>query len=128
MGRFDKITDLIPMIEAEGECGEWVSSDRWPVESTPASNELLKKAHECLDENEDLGIADYRSVLESYGLFNGEDLVAADVQNCDARCLFSMIFAIVREERFWDGILVEYFKSGKMLEWLKRLRELDEGV
>ena len=42
--------------------------------------------HECVDDNEDLGVRDYRGVLDSYGLPDEESVLAADVSKCDGKC------------------------------------------
>ena len=65
-------------------------------------------------------------VLEGYGLQDEGDVLAADVSACDARCTLAMILAIVRQDRFCEGLLLSYLENGKMLEWMKRLEELDE--
>lgn len=63
-------------------------------------------------------------VLESYGLQDEGDVLAADVSACDAKCTLAMILSIVRQDRFCEELLLSYLESGKMLEWMKRLAEL----
>lgn len=63
-------------------------------------------------------------VLESYGLQDEGDVLAADVSAFDAKCTLAMILPTVRQDRFCEGLLLSYLESGKMLEWMKRLAEL----
>lgn len=69
----------------------------------------------------------YRDVLESYGITQWEHVDALDASSCDARCTLSLIVNVIRTDRFSEGLLLEYLDNGKMLEWMRRLCELDEG-
>lgn len=82
--------------------------------------------HECIDDNENLDVRDYRGVLDSYGLPDEESVLVADISQCDARCTLAMIFTIVRGDRFCEGLLLSYLDNGMMLKWMKRLKEIDD--
>lgn len=136
MKRFEKITKLIPLLEAEETHGEWII-DR-EHKGTPddpkqfpfvgygrVACDLIDMVHECVDDNEDLGVRDHRGVLDSYGLPDEESVLAADISKCDGKCTLAMILTIVRGDRFCEGLLLSYLNNGKMLEWMKRLREID---
>ena len=82
--------------------------------------------HECVDDYEDLGVRDYRGVLDSYGLPDEESVLAANVSKCDGKCTLAMIVTIVRSDRFCEGLLLRYLGNGMMLKWMKRLKEIDD--
>ena len=136
--RFEKITSIIPALEDEGKHGEWiVDAEHRGASDDPvqmpfvgygrAGHMLIDAVHECVyDLRDKMDVHDYIGVLESYGLNGEEDVLAADVSACDAKCTLAMILTIVRQDRFCEGLLLSYLESGKMLEWMKRLAELDE--
>ena len=138
MRRFEKITSIIPALEDEGKHGEWIvdaehrgASDdpvQMPFVGYGRAGEMLIEAvHECVEDlSEVMDVHDYMGVLESYGLHGVDDIQAVDASACDATCTLAMILAIVRQDRFCEGLLLHYLESGKMLEWMKRLAELDE--
>ena len=138
MRRFEKITSIIPALEDEGKHGEWIvdaehrgASDdpvQMPFVGYGRAGEMLIEAvHECVEDlSEVMDVHDYMGVLESYGLHGVDDIQAVDASTCDAKCTLAMILAIVRQDRFCEGLLLHYLESGKMLEWMKRLAELDE--
>ena len=82
--------------------------------------------HECVDDNEDLGVRDYRGVLDRSGLPDEESVLAANVSKCDGKCTLAMIVTIVRSDRFCEGLLLRYLGNGMMLKWMKRLKEIDD--
>lgn len=81
--------------------------------------------HECVDDNEDLGVRIYRDALGSYGLSDEEFMLAADVSEFGARCALAMILYVVRGDRLCEGFLLRHLESGAMLKWMKRLKEID---
>lgn len=136
MKRFEKITRLIPALEAEETHGEWIidrehkgtidDPKQFPfVGYGWAACELIDAVHECVDDNEDLGVRDYRGVLDSYGLPDEESVLAADISKCDGKCTLAMIVTVVRGDRFCEGLLLSYLENGMMLKWMKRLKEID---
>lgn len=138
MRRFEKITGVIPVLEGEEGHGEWiVDTEHRGTPDDPvhmpfvgygrAGEMLIEAVHECVEDlGEEMDVHDYMGVLESYGLHGEDDIQAVDASACDAKCTLAMILAIVRQDRFCEGLLLHYLESGKMLEWMKRLAELDE--
>ncbi len=52
---------------------------------------------------------------------------SADVSNLREPCVLALIMVDVRGERFCDGGLLDFFNSGYLLKWLKRLNTIDKG-
>lgn len=138
MTRFERITGVIPVLEGEGKHGDWiVDAEHRGTPDDPvqmpfvgygkAGEMLIEAVHKCVEDlGEEMGMHDYMGVLESYGLHGEDDIQAVDASACDAKCTLAMILAIVRQDRFCEGLLLHYLESGKMLGWMKRLAELDE--
>jgi len=49
----------------------------------------------------------------------------ADVSDLNAQCVLALIMGAVRAERFCDGALLDFFKSGCILKWLERLNSIE---
>lgn len=138
MTRFERITGVIPVLEGEGKHGDWiVDAEHRGTPDDPvqmpfvgygkAGEMLIEAVHKCVEDlGEEMGMHDYMGVLESYGLHGEDGIQAVDASACDAKCTLAMILAIVRQDRFCEGLLLHYLESGKMLGWMKRLAELDE--
>lgn len=138
MTRFERITGVIPVLEGEGKHGDWiVDAEHRGTPDDPvqmpfvgygkAGEMLIEAVHKCVEDlGEEMGMHDYMGVLESYGLHGEDDIQAVDASACDAKCTLAMILAIVRQDRFCEGLLLHYLESGKMFGWMKRLAELDE--
>ena len=68
----------------------------------------------------------YGDILKDNGLEWGtESMKNADVSNLNAQYVLALIMGAVRAERFCDGALLDFFKSGCMLKWLDRLNNLE---
>ena len=52
----------------------------------------------------------------------------ADVSTLDGITIMALLVGVIRAERFCDGILLDFFKDGTIISWLKRLKEIDETV
>ena len=137
MKKFEKITAIIPLLESENRHGEWIvdteskGTPEDPIQFpfvgySAAAHRLIEAVHECVvDLRDEMNVFDYMGVLESYGLNGEEDVLAADVSSCDAKCTLAMVLTIIRQDRFCEGLLLSYLENGKMLEWMKRLQEID---
>ncbi|WP_373738269.1 DUF6508 domain-containing protein [Jeotgalibaca porci] len=49
----------------------------------------------------------------------------ADVSSLNAQCVLALLMGAVRAERFCDGALLDFFKSGYILKWLERLQNIE---
>ncbi|MCI7504474.1 MAG: DUF6508 domain-containing protein [Coriobacteriaceae bacterium] len=135
--KFKKITDIIPILESEEEHGKWIVDTEHKgtqnnpiqlpfVEYSKAASMLIYAVYDCLNDlRGEMNMRNYVGVLEDNGLKNGEDILAVDSSRCDAKCTLAMILMIIRQDRFSEGLLLDYLENGKMLEWMKRLAEID---
>ncbi|OPX92508.1 MAG: ADP-ribosyl-(dinitrogen reductase) glycohydrolase [Pelotomaculum sp. PtaB.Bin104] len=68
----------------------------------------------------------YGEILASMGLeLKINQIADQDVSNLDAEQVLALITAAFRHDHFNEGVLVEYFRVGAMLKWLKRLKDID---
>jgi hypothetical protein len=78
------------------------------------------------EENKDMELTHYGDILKDNGLEWGtESMKNADVSNLNAQCVLALIMGAVRAERFCDGALLDFFKSGCILKWLERLNSIE---
>lgn len=79
-------------------------------------------------ESDEIVPGKYADILNANGIEWGYDsMMQADASELDAQCILALLIASLRAERFCDGALLEFIKSGAVTRWLKRLQELDEA-
>ena len=90
---------------------------------------LTEAVYQFVDEHKEYNLHHYNDLLESQGIKWGtESMRNADVSNLDGITIMALLVGIIRAERFCDGILLDFFKDGTIMLWLKRLKEIDETV
>ena len=76
-------------------------------------NDLVHSIYDFQENNEDFGLSNYNDILNESGVDWGtESMETADVSNFDARTIMEMLIGTVRAERFCDGALLGFLKSG----------------
>lgn len=79
-------------------------------------------------ESDEIVPGKYADILQANGIEWGYDsMMKADASVLDAQCILALLIASLRAERFYDGALLGFIKSGAVTRWLKRLQELDEA-
>lgn len=79
-------------------------------------------------ESDEIVLGKYADILQANGIEWGYDsMMKADASVLDAQCILALLIASLRAERFCDGALLGFIKSGAVTRWLKRLQELDEA-
>lgn len=134
MSKFDILTKYIPMIQADS-IGEWVvDKENNGTPGHPIQKPFVgysEMVHNFIDDvytfeesNKDIGLTRYGDILKANGLeWGAESMKNADVSNLNAQCVLALIMGAVRAERFSDGALLDFFKSGCILKWLERLKQ-----
>lgn len=80
------------------------------------------------ESNKDLEITRYGDILKDNGIeCDSESMNNTDVSNLNEQCVLALIMGAVRAERFCDGTLLDFFKSGYILKWLERLDSINYG-
>jgi hypothetical protein len=136
MSKFDILTKYIPMIQSD--CvGEWVihkENDGTPghpiqmpfVGYSEMVYNFMNDVYTIEESNKDMELTCYGDILKDNGLeWSTESMKNADVSNLNAQCVLALIMGAVRAERFCDGALLDFFKSGCILKWLERLNNIE---
>ena len=134
MAKYELLTKYIYVFE-NGDFGEWFidkendGSMEHPIQMpyvmySKTIDDFIDDVHRFVDLHEDMGLTDYRKVIEDRGIDMSE-AKQADITNIDVIGLCALIVANVRAERFCDGAILSSCKDGTFIKWLNRLKELD---
>lgn len=138
MNPFHVLTDYIPAFETDS-LGEWVidrENDGTPerplrmpfVNYSETVSRFLDDFYAFAEQHEEMGLNRYGEILRSRGIeWSLESMQQAEVSDLDAQSLLALIMGAVRAERFGEGTLLEFFKSGCMSKWLRRLQDLGDA-
>ena len=89
---------------------------------------LADDIYKFAKESNEIVPSKYAEILQANGIEWGYDsMMKADASGLDAQCILALLIASLRAERFCDGALLGFIKSGAVTRWLKRLQELDEA-
>lgn len=136
MSKFDILTKHIPIIQVDNIGELLVDKENDGTLEHPILMPFVhysKIVQNFIDDvytfgkrNEDMGLTRYGDILKDNGLeWNSECMKNIDVSNLNAQCVFALIVQAVRSERFCDGALLDFFKSGYILKCLKRLDSIE---
>ena len=136
MSKFDILTKYIPIIQADS-IGEWVIDNendgtlehpiQMPfVDYSEMVDNFIDDVYAFEESNKDMELTRYGDILKENGLEWGTDFMKdADVSSLNAQCVLALLMGAVRAERFCDGALLDFFKSGYILKWLERLQNIE---
>ena len=96
----------------------------------PKSNDLkvegefLSVVYDFVDANPDLNLKNYKAILAENDIrsFN------VDVSSLGGKIVAALIVAIIRTDRFHEGLLQRSLKTGRITKYLLRLKEIDEDA
>lgn len=133
MGKHSALTEHIEAIEAAGFFGEWVvDRESKGTREDPIQMPFVgygEVVHGFVDSfyETEFGDPSYMDTLEEYGVeLELGGMLSFDVSDADERLILALITTAIRTDRFCEGVLLRSFENGCMLEWLKRLKEIDE--
>ena len=138
MKKYSALTKYINLLENDN-VGEWIvdtendgSSER-PMHLPFVSYSITVKKladdiYKFAKESDEIVPGKYADILNANGIEWGYDsMMKADASELDAQCILALLIASCRVERFCDGVLLGFIKSGAVIRWLKRLQKLDEA-
>ena len=135
---YDSLTQYIKQFE-NTNFGEWIidrendGSTEHPkqmpfVNYSAIVDSFINDVYRFIDDNSDLGLNHYYDILAKNHLeWGSESMKSADISSMDAQCVMALIVGAIRAERFCDGALLDFFKNGYILKWLKRLNQIQES-
>ena len=136
MSKFDILTQYISMIQTDN-IGEFVidkENDGTPehpiqmpfVGYSEMVHNFIDDVYTFEESNKDMELTRYGEILKDNGLeWDSESMKSADISNLNLQCVMALIMGAVRAERFCDGALLDFFKSGYILKWLERLKSIE---
>ncbi|GLF88506.1 MULTISPECIES: DUF6508 domain-containing protein [Bacillus] len=132
MSQFESLTKYIPMLR-EDHIGEWVidqendgTAER-PIQMpfvhySETVRHFIEDVYTFVEQHQELELTRYREILKDNGIEGGlNDIENGDLSNLNAQCVLALIMGVVRAERFSEGAIFNFFKSGNMLKCLERL-------
>lgn len=138
MKKYSALTKYINLLKNDN-AGEWIcdkendgSSERpmhlpFVIYSITV-DKLTDDIYKFAKESDEIVLSKYADILNANGIKWGYDsMMKADASGLDAQCILALLIASLRAERFCDGALLEFIKSGAVTRWLKCLQELDEA-
>ncbi len=138
MKKYSVLTKYINLLENDN-AGEWIcdkendgSAER-PIQLpfviySITVDKLADDIYKFAKESDEIVPSNYAEILQANGIKWGYDsMMKADASGLDAQCILALLIASLMAERFCDGALLGFIKSGAVTSWLKRLQELDEA-
>ena len=138
MSKFELLTKYIPQLK-NAKLGEWVTDEEndgtpeHPIQMpfvaySEMVNRFIDDVYAFEKNNKDMELGRYGETLKDNGLeWDMKSMNNADVSNLNAQGVLALIMGAVRAERFCNGALLDFFKSGCILKWLERLNNIDLG-
>jgi ADP-ribosylglycohydrolase len=123
---FEALTQYIEKISETTSFGEWCSHDvlfPW-VNYGEVARSFINTFYRFHENHHEYGLGNYFGILKEHGI--KDNIRAADVNSLDAQGVLALIMFAIRADRFCDGALLCDFKCGNILQWLKRLKSIDD--
>ena len=114
-----------PLIEGAKK-HKGTTDDPIPFPHIEYSETVCKFIHAVYDFNKanpDYDLFNYESILMGCG-YTEINVSTIDVSKMDDKCLMALFVALVRGERFHDGLILSALEEGAVQRWLAHLREL----
>lgn len=136
--KFDRLIELIEPLENDS-IGEWIiDNEHTGTEGDPKHmpypqyTEVVKKLIDAVykfeHNNPEYELTNYSDLLEARGIeWARKSIENVDVSNMDAQGIMALLMAMVRGERFCDGVIMSMIESGTVRKWLLRLKEIKEA-
>lgn len=142
MGIYKKLTDYLANIDNDA-FGEWYvdpkiveavvngkkSEEPYQMPYVSYSEmveDFLEDVYNFSDNHPEYELNRYSDTLRANGIEWGkESMQNADVSQMDGKVVMALILGAVRADRFCEGVLLSFFRSGVIKKWLLRLKEID---
>ena len=135
---FDELTAFLSKLQ-NNDCGEWIidrendGNQEHPIQFpfvayTHMVKEFTDIVYRFVDEHKDMELNHYYNILAAAGIeWNGKSMENVNAEALDGKTIMALIVGAIRAERFCDGALLDFFKSGCIMRWLLRLQEIDSS-
>ncbi len=135
--KYDELLKFIPQLK-DDSYGEWIvnhendGTTEHPkhlafVHYSSYVSEFEKTVYAFKKDNPDFELEKYNEILSNNGIrWGAESMETADISDKDAQCVMALLIGVIRADRFSEGTLLSFLKSGAILRWLERLKEIAE--
>ena len=104
-----------------GELASRKTEDNW---GTCGLDDFIEAFYDSIKDTK----INYFKTLERYGVeMSDESFAACDVEHANAELVRALIWTLVRQDRFAEGLLGRYARNGYLDRCLFRLKKLDEN-
>ena len=133
MIKFEILKKYITTIQTDN-IGEWMTEQEndsiieGPIQMSFVSysemvGNFINDVYTFEAQNKNMKLTRYDSILKDHGIdWDMDSMENVDVSHLNAQCVLALIMGAVRADRFCEGALFDFFKSGFMLKWLERLK------
>ncbi len=90
---------------------------------TQVVRKFTKAVYEFAEENPEYDLNNYLEILEKKGI---KDIDKINVEELDDKTLMTVLFSIVRQERFCDGLILSCFENGLIQKILHKFESVSE--
>lgn len=137
MMTYTKLTGYLSAIENDN-FGEWIidRKNKGTLENpiqmpyitySNMVDHFIEDVYDFVSKHPEYELNRYYDILETNNIkCEKESMQNTDVSSLDGKCVVALLVGTVRAERFCDGVLLSFFKSGVIKKWLLRLKEIDE--
>lgn len=134
---YKKLTAYLSTLEAD-DFGKWIVDTESrgtvdnPVQMPYVSysrmvEQFVDDVYAFADEHQEYDLYRYNIILSENGIeWDRKSMYEKDVSTLEGKCIVALIMGAVRAERFVDGALLNFFRTGTIAKWLRRLQEIDE--
>lgn len=134
---YTKLTGYLSAIENDN-FGEWIidRKNKGTLENpiqmpyiaySNMVDHFIEDVYDFVSKHPEYELNRYYDILEINNIkWEKESMQNTDVSSLDGKCVVALLVGTVRAERFCDGVLLSFFKSGVIKKWLLRLKEIDE--
>lgn len=132
MSQFKILTNYIPMLQVD-DIGEWVidkendGTAEHPIQMpfvnySETVRRFIEDVYTLAEQHQEMELTRYSEILKENGIEGGpNDMENVDISNLNAQCVLALMMGVVRVERFSEGAIFNFFKSGDIVKCLKRL-------
>lgn len=142
MGVYTALTDYLSELENDA-LGEWyidpkivdlITDNKKPEEPfqipyvsySKLVRRFMKDVYQFGENHSEYELNRYSDTLRANGIeWEEESMRNADVSQMDGKVVMALILGAVRADRFCEGALLSFFRSGVIKKWLLRLKEID---
>ena len=135
---YEDLTKLLNQLD-DGPYGEWIidkendGSPEHPLQFpyvhflNEVVGDLMDTVYHYANNGHDY-LFRYDETIQAGGVdIRNIPLKDVDVSSLDGTTVLAMLMMAIREDRFCEGALLEYFENGSIRKWLQRLQEIDNS-